>query len=109
MDVARAVAARWYQSDALGTACPASPRYKCHWGGLPAARLVAVTGKSDSIHDSKGKEGISLNCSFSNNGLFRIFLPRILMILWCVVLDRDGCCPKIHLISDKVLKDLSER
>lgn len=41
-----------------------------HWGGLPAARFVAVSGKSDSVYDSKGKEGISLNCSFSNNGLF---------------------------------------
>lgn len=39
-------------------------------GGLPAAPFGAASGKPDTVHDSKGKEGISLNCSFSNNGLF---------------------------------------
>lgn len=31
------------------------------------------------------------------------------MILWHVMLDQDGCCPEMQLVSGKVLRDLSER
>lgn len=37
------------------------------------------------------------------------FLPSIVMILWHVMLDQDGCCPEMQLVSGKVLRDLSER
>lgn len=62
------------QGDALGSACPAGPKCNLsHWGGLPGVRFVTVSGKSDTVCDSKGKEGTVLNCSFSYNGLFFSF------------------------------------
>lgn len=76
-----------------------------HLGVLPRAPLVAVSGKSNSIHDSKGKEGIAFSCSFSYNGFFYFQV----MILWCGMLDRDECCPEIQLVSDTHLTDLLER
>lgn len=115
-------AGRWQPGDALGGtrgmlwALPVLPDTLSHWGRLPAALFVAVTGKSDSVHDSKGKRKFlsivplaRMDCLVVCFRLVLFFSPSVVMILWCVMLDRDGCCPKIQLVSDRVLRDLAER